>query len=407
MVQKPSSIKDMLTRELVAILLVSAAAFSTQELLNPVLPLYMREVGLSDQNIGLAFSLMMVGIAFSEVFWGWAVDRIDLKYVLILGSLAYGVMTLTLMIPKSASAFLIVIVFYGASRSPLYIVGRWYMGVHAPEDIKAKAFAFMSMVNSVPTILAGFSSGFLVEAWGFHTAIRISAGVPLVVGFLTIIASRWLHYARPEKDQTASQIEANGPPVVDGHARRVTFFLGSFGVFMFIALGVSMSYLPLFAADVVHLSPSRIGILAGLRGIIQTLVILPLGMLADRIGKRVFVPASMAVVALSMVAVVVSRNFGMLLFSTGLFAIGAGMYFPTVSAILSENVPVIWIGTAMGIYGLLEDVGWMIGPAVGGLLLNTWDLQAPFLFGAIVTLLGVPLYYLGRRVLPPRKLVQG
>ncbi len=119
---KPSSIKDLFSRELLALLIVSAAAFSTQELLSPVLPLYMREVGLSDQNIGLAFSLMMVGIAFSEVFWGWAVDRMDLRLVLILGSLAYGVTTLSLMLPKTASAFLFVMVIYGASRSPLYIV---------------------------------------------------------------------------------------------------------------------------------------------------------------------------------------------------------------------------------------------------------------------------------------------
>jgi len=253
---------------------------------------------------------------------------------------------------------------------------------------------------SIPSIIAGFSSGFLVEAWGFRNAIRISGAIPLVVGVLLVVSSRWLHYERPEREHDSSVENATGAPVVDGHARLMTFFLGSFAVIMFIALGVAMTYLPLFASDVVKLSPSRIGILFGLRGIIQTLVLLPLGMMADKVGKRVFVPASMAVVALSMAAVVISRDFTMLLISVGLFAVGAGMYFPTVSAILSENVPVTWVGTAMGIYGLLEDVGWMIGPAVGGLLLNSWDLQAPFLFGAIIALLGVPLYFIGKRMLP-------
>ena len=50
--------------------------------------------------------------------------------------------------------------------------------------------------------------------------------------------------------------------------------------------------------------------------------------------------------------------------------------------------------------GLLEDVGWMIGPAVGGWLLNYWDLRAPFIFGAIAALLGIPLYYVGKRYIP-------
>jgi predicted MFS family arabinose efflux permease len=42
----------------------------------------------------------------------------------------------------------------------------------------------------------------------------------------------------------------------------------------------------------------------------------------------------------------------------------------------------------------------MIGPAVGGLLLNYWDLQAPFVFGAIAALLGIPLYFVGKRLIP-------
>jgi len=400
MEQKRTSIKSLFTRELIAILIVSGAATGAQALLTPVLPLYMRDVGLSDQNIGLAFSVMMVGIAISEVFWGWAVDRINLKIVLFLGAVAYGIMILVLLLPKTLVPFLVVMVIYGVSRSPLFIVGRWYMGVNAPDDIKAQAFGIMNLTFSVPNIVAGFASGFIAEAWGFRNAILFSATVPLLVGILLLVVSRWLHFKRPEPDQAASENGESRPTSVDGNARLITLYLGAFGVIMFIALGVSMTYLPLFASDVVHLSPSQIGILFGVQGIIQTLLILPLGRMADKVGKRVFIPIGMVIVTLSMFAVAISRDFTMLLISVFLFAMGASMYFPSVSAILSERVPVTWIGTAMGIYGLLEDVGWMIGPAVGGLLLNYWNLDAPFIFGGIAALLGIPLYFVGKKYIP-------
>jgi MFS family permease len=400
MEQKRTSIRSLFTRELIAILIVSGAASIAQNLLTPVLPLYMRDVGLSDQNIGLAFSVMMVGIAISEVFWGWAVDRIDLKIVLFLGAVAYGIMILVLLTPKTLIPFLIVMIIYGVSRSPLFIVGRWYMGVNAPEDIKAQAFGIMNLTWSIPNIIAGFASGFLAEAVGFRNAIRFSAAVPLLVGILLVLVSRQLHFKRPEPEQADSEDGESKPTAVDGNARLITLYLGAFGVIMFIALGISMTYLPLFASDIVHLAPSQIGILFGIQGIIQTVLILPLGRLADKVGKRVFIPVGMVIVTLSMFAVAISRDFTMMLISVFLFATGAGMYFPSVSAILSERVPATWIGTAMGIYGLLEDVGWMIGPLVGGWLLNYWDLQAPFIFGAITALFGIPLYYVGKRYIP-------
>jgi len=206
-----------------------------------------------------------------------------------------------------------------------------------------------------------------------------------------------LNFQKPKPDQALSGSEASEPASVDGNVKRITIFLGSFGVIMFVSLGILMAYLPLLASDVAHLDPSQIGILFGIRGIVQILTIMPLSKLADKVGKSLFIPLGMVVVALSMIVVAISRDYTMLLISIFIFSTGAAMYFPSVSAILAESVPVTWVGTAMGIFGLLEDVGWMIGPAVGGLLLNSWSIQSPFVFGGVVALLGIPLYSWGKR----------
>jgi len=401
MKQETTGIKRLFTRELIAILAISATGFFSQDLLSPMLPLYMRDIGLTDQNIGLMFSVMMVGIAISELFWGWAVDRIDLKIILFLGTVAYGIVTTTLLIPKTLSLFLVIIFIYGFARSPIYIVGRWYMGVHAPDDIKAQGFAIMMVMVSIAQSIAGFSSGFIVEAFGFRNTIWFSAAVPVGAGLLFVAVGRWLNFQKPKPAQALSGSEASKPVSVDGNAKSITIFMGSFGVIIFVSLGILMAYLPLFASDVANLDPSQIGILFGMRGIFQILVMMPLSRLADKAGKSLFIPLGMVVVALSMIVTAISRDFTMLMIGIFIFSTGASMYFPSVSAILAESVPATWIGTAMGIFGFLEDVGWMIGPAVGGLFLNSWGLQSPFVFGGVVALLGVPLFLWGKR----RKLV--
>lgn len=398
--EKTTALKALFTREMVVVMLMSAIGFFSQELLSPVLSLYMRDVGLTDQSIGTTFSVMVIGMALSDVFWGWAVDQINFKIVLILGGVVLGIASTSLLIPETLALFFIVMFIYGFSRSSFLILGRWYMGIHAPEDIKAQAFAILMVVTSGAQSLGGFSSGFFVESWGFRNTIRISAAAPFIAGLIVIVVGRWLQFKKPVQAKEVLEQDGNEAKSTMGRARTTTFFLGSFGVILFISLGILMAYLPLLASDVVHLDPSQIGILFGLRGIIRALSILPLSRLADKVGKALFIPAGMAVVALSMITVAISRDYTMLIISIFLFSSGTAMFFPSASAILAESVPATWLGTSMGIFALLEEVGWMIGPAAAGLLLNYWPIQSPFVFGGIVALLGVPLFLWGRSRLP-------
>lgn len=397
MSNKPSALRALFTKELIALMLIAGSGTLAQELLSPVLSLYMRDIGFSDQNIGLAFTVMMIGIMFSELFWGWAVDRTNLKIVLAVGTFAYGGMTFVLLTTHTFAMFLPIILVYGFSRSPLYVVNRWYMGVFAPVEIMGQAFAIANLGFSIPSSIGGFVSGYVAEALGYRNTIIVSACIPLLAGVLLVLFGRWLHYRNPKKEQAAKGGKESVHAPVDRKAWQTTFFLGSFGVLMFISLGVLLAYLPLYASDVAHLEPSQIGILFGLRGILSALIVLPLGRLADRVGRKVFIPLGIAVAAVAMAMMGQSYSFGMLLASMVVFAVGMAMYFTSVSAVLAASVPIVWVGTATGIYGLLEDLGWMIGPAVGGWLLGAYSIHTPFMFGAFAAALGVPLYLWGRR----------
>ena len=99
----------------------------------------------------------------------------------------------------------------------------------------------------------------------------------------------------------------------------------------------------------------------------------------------------MAIVAASLFGVAVSGTYGLLVAFAVLFAIGSAVYIPTITALLSHSIPVFWTGTAMGIFGFLEDLGWMLGPAIGGMLWVARGSQSPFFFASFDGSVGASL----------------
>ena len=397
MTHRTTDYKRLFTPELVAVLFVWCMAFFAGEILTPILPLYMSSIGLDAHTIGLMFSVMMMGIAISELFWGWVVDRVDLKIAILMGTMMYGAIISVLTVTKTVPLFTVVIFLYGFSRSPIFIVGRWYMGVYAPADMKASAMALLSVSISIVQMLSGFASGYITQARGFSFTFWLAAGIAVTAGIVILIAGRWLNFQnhKTTRDEPISRTKQNVS--VSREVKLFTISLGFIGTLFFVCYGIFATYLPLYASGVTHANTSQVGILFGIRGLISTIVMLPVGRLADRKGKWTLMPFGVGIVALAMASIAFSGSYLMLVASVIIFSLGSAIYLPLGAALLSQSIPVFWTGTAMGIYGLMEDFGWMIGPAIGGMLWEGWSQQATFMFASIMALVGIPVILLVRR----------
>ena len=397
MTHRTTDYKRLFTPELVAVLFVWCMAFFAGEILTPILPLYMSSIGLDAHTIGLMFSVMMVGIAISELFWGWVVDRVDLKIAILMGTMMYGAIISVLTVTKTLPLFAVVIFLYGFSRSPIFIVGRWFMGVYAPADMKASAMALLSVSISIVQMLSGFASGYITQARGFSFTFWLAAGIAVTAGIVILIAGRWLNFQnhKTTRDDPISRTKQNVS--VSREVKLFTISLGFIGTLFFIGYGIFATYLPLYASGVTQANTSQVGVLFGIRGLISTVAMLPVGRLADRKGKWTLMPFGVGIVALAMASIAFSRSYLMLVASVIIFSLGSAIYLPLGAALLSQNIPVFWTGTAMGIYGLMEDFGWMIGPAIGGMLWEGWSQQATFMFASIMALVGIPVILLVRR----------
>ncbi len=395
----------LFTPELVAVLFVNSMAFFAGWLLIPVLPLYMSSMGISAQTIGVLTSIMMVGIAVSEIFWGWVIDRVDLRVAIFVGTILLGVSIGLFNVSKTLAVLAFVLLFYGICRSPLFVVGRWYMSVYAPPDRKAFAMALIGTVSGVVQAIGGFASGYLAEYKGYEFTFAVASGIALTAGVIMLIAGRWLNFRKHEQTVPATDNQSGTKKTVNRETKMVTLSLGFIGILFFIGMGIFMTYMPLYA-EKLQISASQIGTLFGIRGLFSTLIMIPIGRLSDRYNKRMILTFGMVIVGCSMAIVGLSGNYRGLLISTLIYALGSAIYFPAITAILSQNIPVFWTGTAMGIFGFMEDIGWLIGPVIGGLLWERVSPQTPFFFAFFVALLVIPIGTMLRKRLDTKAVLE-
>ncbi len=91
--------------------------------------------------------------------------------------------------------------------------------------------------------------------------------------------------------------------------------------------------------------------------------------LADRLGRRRVYLADIAVFALGTAVVVAAPSFGVLLVGRVIQGLGASGIFPVASAVIGDAYPPETRGRAVGLLGAVFGVAFLVGPALGGIVL--------------------------------------
>jgi MFS family permease len=91
-----------------------------------------------------------------------------------------------------------------------------------------------------------------------------------------------------------------------------------------------------------------------------------------------------------------------------IFGIGSLAFAPAVLASLGDFAPERGRGTTMGVYSIVISLGTIIGPLLGGYLLDTYGLSSLFYAGLIILIvaLGVAILIAGPRFSQPRPTVR-
>jgi MFS family permease len=145
-----------------------------------------------------------------------------------------------------------------------------------------------------------------------------------------------------------------------------------------------------YAVLIAGLSAFQAGLLWGVQ-IVVTIAAKPLlGALSDRSGRHALVFWGMFLCAVPFALIPWFQSFPALLALAALFGLGEALVTSSAAALVADLCDERQLGSAMGTFGTIYDVGHAAGPLLAGLLIGGFggdDYRAPFaLIAALLVL---------------------
>jgi len=344
-------------------------SFVNVSIISPVLPQYALSFSIPVALVGWAISAFALARVVMDIPAGFLADRFGRKRNMILG--------LVLIILSAIGAgfadtyaWLIFARIVGGIGSALYMTAAttWVAQVSAGKS----RGRYMSLYTGL--VFAGTAFGPTI---GGYTAAHFGLNAPFfayaVLGLAGLIATL------PLKEQ-AAQSKMRMKDILSVLSNR-PFMLVNCAVLamFFLRVGVRSTLVPLYAHLNLGLSPERIGILLTVAAVATAASTFPSGWLSDRVGRK---RPMMACLFLSGIAVLLIPSQGSLAGLMGIMAfygLATGLQ-GSMAAWPADVAPKGRLGTSMGVYRVMGDIGMVLGPITATYIAGyTGDLTVTFM----------------------------
>jgi MFS family permease len=148
--------------------------------------------------------------------------------------------------------------------------------------------------------------------------------------------------------------------------------------------GMAWGLFPLlFAAR--GLSVAAIGVLVALYPLVWAGGQLVTGALSDQVGRKWLIAGGLGVQALSLGVIAWGHTFGIWALGAIGLGVGTAMAYPTLLAAVGDVARPEWRASAVGVYRLWRDVGFVVGALLSGAVADLFGLVAAIWTVAVIT----------------------
>jgi MFS family permease len=361
----------------------------------PILPLYIKQIGVHDSDAIARFSGLAFGITFivSAVFspiWGIAADKFGRKPMLLRASLGMAVVIGCMGFAHNVYVLIGlrllqgVITGYGTACTTL-------IATQTDKEHSGWALGTLSTANTSGSLIGPTIGGFIAEKWGLQSSFFLTGGL-MMIAFVTTALFVKESFARPDTSVLRMKEVWSGIP---RKSLTMTLFI------TFFVLTVSMYAIePVITVYISELSRNtgHIALVAGIAfsasGLANILAAPRLGKLSDKAGAhKVLLGALIAAGIVMIPQALVSDPWQLtgLRFLLGLAAAGLS---PSVNTLIKKITPDSLTGRVFGFNMSAAYLGVFAGSVFGGQVAAWLGTRYVFyITGALLLLNAVWVYF--------------
>ena len=351
----------------------------------PILPFYIESMGAGGTELGfLVASYAVMRLIFGPI-WGSLSDRVGRKPILLIGILGYAVTMVWFGLATKLWMLFAARILTGILSSATAPTTMAFIGDSTPEDERGGGMGLLGAAGGIGTIIGPALGGFLAGD-SLATPFFLAAGLSVLSLFLAII---FLPESLPlEARQTSRKKEK----LIDlkSWGQAIASPIGSLLALTFIStsgLMIFANVFGLYALEKFEFGPEDVGVMMMVLGLISAVAQgLLAGPATKRWGDGTVIKGGLLATALGFGFMLLANTYVTILLATAFFALTVALQVPALTSLTSRRATVPQ-GIAMGLSNSFVSLGRIVGPILGGLVLDI-NLNLPYLSGAIFMLFG-------------------
>jgi MFS family permease len=163
----------------------------------------------------------------------------------------------------------------------------------------------------------------------------------------------------------------------------------------------TQSIVPVFASELLRMSPKEIGMLFTISGLSVFVMILPAGFVIDKIGRKWATVPSTGIPAIAFLLIPFSQSFTQLAVLLSFLGIANGLSLGSLATSTFDVVPAHARGRLQAARRTIAELGGVTAPLVGGMLADKFNPGVPFLaYAPLLILAALLLAVVARETLP-------
>jgi DHA1 family multidrug resistance protein-like MFS transporter len=334
-------------------------------MVSPILPTYAENFQVSYTLVGFVISSFAITRMVLDIPAGLLSRRYDKKKIMITGLLLISASSVLAGFAPNYITLVIARMIEGAG-SALYVTTATVF--LAQISGKEKRGQWMSLYMGLLLLGAIFGptfGGIVAAIYDMRAPFFAYALITGLGVFPTLVLPKLANSGNVGSQLNFREIVSDMRQVLS----TPSFLLVTFAVFtmFFLRTGVRTTLVPLFAANNLGLDSTAIGLVLTIGGITTAITIVPMGSISDRIGRKI--PMAICLILTAGVTLLIPLSTNLLTMSIALAIYGAviGLSGPG-AAYVTDVSPQDKLEISMGLYRMISDFGFVVGPLLLGFL---------------------------------------